>query len=61
MGDKITMQHSYSLKDSNPYKGLSYYRLSQTDDDRKSEVFEPVWVKHSLKQVEKLLLRLAQI
>tara|TARA_R110002020_G_scaffold475623_1_gene711381 strand:- start:35 stop:1606 length:1572 start_codon:yes stop_codon:yes gene_type:complete len=41
------MEMSYNLVDHNPYLGLSYYRLSQTDYDGKFEVFNPISVEVS--------------
>jgi hypothetical protein len=38
---------SYNLLDTDPYKGLSYYRLTQTDYDGKYETFNPVSVEIS--------------
>ncbi len=35
----------YSLLDPNPYTGVSYYRLKQTDYDGKFEIFNPVSVR----------------
>jgi len=35
---------NYSATDNNPFKGISYYRLRQTDFDGKSEIFGPVSV-----------------
>lgn len=37
-------QNNYSLTDNNPFNGLSYYRLKQTDYDGSSETFSPVVV-----------------
>ncbi len=34
----------YSLKDMNPFRGTSYYRLKQTDFDGKFEYFGPVMI-----------------
>lgn len=33
---------TYKIYDENPYNGISYYRLSQTDYDGKFEVFSPI-------------------
>jgi len=33
---------TYKVYDENPYNGISYYRLSQTDYDGKFEVFSPI-------------------
>ena len=38
---------SYNLLDDNPYRGLSYYRLSQTDYDGRYEIFDPISVEVS--------------
>jgi hypothetical protein len=38
---------SYNLLDSNPHRGLSYYRLSQTDYDGRYEIFDPISVEVS--------------
>ena len=38
-------QMSYSIEDENPIIGQSYYRLTQTDYDGKSEVFRPIAVQ----------------
>lgn len=35
---------NYTLNDNYPYKGVSYYRLKQTDNDGKSEYFKTVSV-----------------
>jgi hypothetical protein len=40
---------NYSAIDENPLKGVSYYRLRQTDYDGKEEVFPPVSVNYSIK------------
>ncbi len=38
---------SYNLKDGSPHRGLSYYRLSQTDYDGRYEIFDPISVEVS--------------
>lgn len=44
-GSGNTPNHSYyTCEDTNPYTGISYYRLSQTDYDGKSESFDLVSV-----------------
>lgn len=40
-GNSSTIK-SYSLKDSHPYSGTSYYRLKQTDFNGKSETFKTI-------------------
>ena len=35
-------QMNYKIYDEKPYNGISYYRLSQTDYDGKSETFNPI-------------------
>ena len=35
-------QMNYKIYDEKPYDGISYYRLSQTDYDGKSETFNPI-------------------
>ena len=35
-------QMDYKIYDEKPYNGISYYRLSQTDYDGKSETFNPI-------------------
>jgi hypothetical protein len=37
-----SVQNSYEFIDSNPPKGMVYYRLSQTDHDGKVHVFKPI-------------------
>jgi hypothetical protein len=46
-----TMPRFYSFSDEDPYSGISYYRLRQTDYDGTSEAFNPLTVhfKSSLK------------
>lgn len=44
-GESNTKQN-YSLVDSNPYLGRSYYRLKQTDFDGKFSYSEPVMIKY---------------
>ena len=36
------MELRYSLMDDNPFEGVSYYRLKQTDHNGKSETFKPI-------------------
>lgn len=38
----------YSFIDSNPYTGVVYYRLMQTDNDGKSEIFSPISVSDNV-------------
>jgi len=40
-----TELNKYSFIDNNPYENLTYYSLSQTDFDGKSETFTPIVVK----------------
>jgi len=40
-----TIQNDYTFDDVNPYSGVSFYRLIQTDYNGKFEVFDPVSVK----------------
>jgi hypothetical protein len=40
---------NYSAIDENPSKGVSYYRLRQTDYDGREEVYPPVSVNYSVK------------
>jgi hypothetical protein len=42
-----TQQHSYKFIDEKPYRGVSFYRLRQTDFNGKSETFEKVAVNLS--------------
>ena len=35
-------QQKYSYEDSNPYKGITYYRLKQTDFDGRCKYFNPI-------------------
>jgi hypothetical protein len=42
-----SLNHYYSLKDMQPLPGVSYYRLSQTDFNGTTEVFDPVPVSFS--------------
>lgn len=44
-----TVAHSYSFTDLEPLRGISYYRLRQTDYDGNSEVFTPVVIQNSTK------------
>ena len=43
-----TQQHDYKFIDTKPYRGVSFYRLKQTDYNGKSETFEKVAVNLSL-------------
>ncbi len=43
-----TQQHDYKFIDTKPYRGVSFYRLKQTDFNGKSETFEKVAVNLSL-------------
>jgi len=43
-----TQQHDYKFIDTKPYRGVSFYRLKQTDFNGKSESFEKVAVNLSL-------------
>jgi hypothetical protein len=43
---------NYSWKDYNPIKGTSYYQLSQTDFDGKSETFAPISVSCDRLEIE---------
>jgi hypothetical protein len=45
----------YSHIDRDPYIGISYYRLKQTDYDGNFEVFEPVAVLYDIDMVELLI------
>ncbi|HIA06674.1 MAG TPA: T9SS type A sorting domain-containing protein [Flavobacteriales bacterium] len=46
---------SYSYVDTDPYLGVSYYRLKQTDYDGNFEIFEPVAVLYDIDMVELLI------
>lgn len=37
---QVNINHNYSATDNNPYTGISYYRLSQTDQDNKTVYYE---------------------
>ena len=37
---------TYKIFDENPYNGVSYYRLSQTDYDGKNEIFNPISIMY---------------
>ena len=52
----------YRIVDENPYKGISYYRLKQTDYDGNSETFHPVSVtiKPERKEVVKVYNQIGQ-
>ena len=54
-----TSNISYSYKDKEPLTGMSYYRLRQVDYDGKYELFDPVWVKVSDKNLEKVLIQIS--
>ena len=47
------MELKYSLIDDNPFEGVSYYRLKQTDHDGKSEIFKPIAI--TIHSEEKIL------
>lgn len=55
-------QMDYRVVDENPYKGISYYRLKQTDYDGNSETFHPVSVniKPERKEVVKIYNQIGQ-
>jgi hypothetical protein len=42
--DNSSVQLDYSIVDSNPYSGTTYYRLKQTDNDGKHEYTEMISV-----------------
>jgi len=44
------MELKYSLIDDNPFGGVSYYRLSQTDRDGNTEIFKPIAITISNKE-----------
>ena len=46
----------YAFEDHSPFEGLSYYKLSQTDYDGKSESFGPIAVQNSSEPVGSCVL-----
>lgn len=55
-------QIDYRIVDENPFKGVSYYRLTQTDYDGVFEIFDPVSViiKEERKEVVKAYNQMGQ-
>jgi hypothetical protein len=49
----------YGLIDDNPFEGVSYYRLSQTDHNGKTEMFNPIAITINTK--EKVLSKIINL
>ncbi|HKR03704.1 MAG TPA: T9SS type A sorting domain-containing protein [Bacteroidia bacterium] len=54
-----SIRHSYSYSDEQPLSGTSYYRLSQTDYNRKSETFKMVPVSLNVQNEKEISLRVS--
>ena len=53
------MELRYSLLDDNPFKGVSYYRLKQTDHDGKTETFKPIAI--TINSEEKIVSKIINL
>ena len=53
------MELRYSLLDDNPFKGVSYYRLKQTDHDGKTETFKAIAI--TINSEEKIVSKIINL